>query len=94
MIYKYELNLCTITTDYLRGDTDYLRGDNLSLFCRLELENVAMYQDLPALPLTQSVHAKIYILNFQNTFDNFAFLSVVECSPPISGKVTWNTIRC
>ena len=30
-------------------------------FCRFELENMSIYEFLPALDLTQSVHAKISI---------------------------------
>jgi hypothetical protein len=30
-------------------------------FCRFELENMSIYEILPALDLTQSVHAKISI---------------------------------
>ena len=31
------------------------------IFCRFELENMFIYEILPALDLTQSVHAKISI---------------------------------
>jgi hypothetical protein len=49
----------------------------LEYFCRFELENMSIYEILPALDLTQSVHAKIsigmhwggQIKNFQNTLD-------------------------
>jgi hypothetical protein len=52
----------TIRTKFIfSGSLTTKYGKSLSLFCRLELENVAMYQDLPALRLTQSVHAKICI---------------------------------
>jgi hypothetical protein len=38
-----------------------VKGKEISIFCRFELENMSIYEILPALDLTQSVHAKISI---------------------------------
>jgi hypothetical protein len=38
-----------------------VNGKEISIFCRFELENMSVYEILPALDLTQSVHAKISI---------------------------------
>jgi hypothetical protein len=37
---------------------DAVKGKKISIFCRFELENMSKYETLPALDLTQSVHAK------------------------------------
>jgi hypothetical protein len=46
--------------DYFVGYTLY-KVRKYQYFCRFELENMSIYEILPALDLTQSVHAKISI---------------------------------
>ena len=38
-----------------------VKGKEISIFLQIELENMSIYEILPALVLTQSVHAKISI---------------------------------
>jgi hypothetical protein len=44
---------------YLLWAVDWVR--KYQYFCRFELENMSIYEILPVLDLTQSVHAKISI---------------------------------
>jgi hypothetical protein len=49
-----------------------VKGKEISIFCRFELENMSIYEILPALDLTQSVHRNApggQIKNFKNTLD-------------------------
>ena len=51
---------------------DAVKGRKYQYLCRFELENMSIYEILPALVLTQSVHAKISIdMHRGSNFINF-----------------------
>jgi len=51
---------------------DAVKGRKYQYLCRFELENMSIYEILPALVLTQSAHAKISIdMHRGSNFINF-----------------------